>query len=163
VRSGRTALVFGWTAAPAAGALVIDAKPPGDSHVIARLTASTTRGGVPLTVRFDAGASCAATGAALAFAWDFGDGSTTAMLPAGDVVEHTYTRTGTFMARVTVSDGMQQATADVVISVEGQGFPDAPGGPSDDDTDHQEHWDVTESEPFCLGPLRIVEVSLAMR
>ena len=57
------------------------------------------------------------------------------MAYAGPVMEHVYTRTGTFTARVMVSDGSESAEAEVTISVEGDGLPDAPGGPNDNDAD----------------------------
>ncbi len=83
----------GWTTAPAAwlppdpgsgpagptlaaGTLVPSATPPGDFHIVAALDASSTEGGAPLTVHFDASGSRAANGAALSYQWDFGDGST---------------------------------------------------------------------------------------
>lgn len=224
--------------------LVPPEPPPGDSHIVAHLEASTAEGGAPLRVRFDASASKAATGAPLAFAWDFGDGTAgggsqpgsasdvlraagrayatakrsrdagryedavaqylavastrlpltsdtdagsvtkrgtnqvnrvarwylpalngatgnmsratsklaragcvvpepTPMFPnaaadvapAGAVVEHVYTRRGTFTARVTASDGTQHADASLTITVDGDGLPDAPGEPSDNDAD----------------------------
>ena len=117
----------------ASGTLVLGVTPPGDSHVIVRASASTTRGGTPLWVRFDASASRAATGATLAFAWTFGDGSSA----HGDVVEHTYTKTGRFRARVTVRAATQRATADVVIDVEGQGDLDIPSSMFDRDEPHE--------------------------
>jgi hypothetical protein len=82
----------GWTAAPAAwvppdpgsgpagpalaaGTLVPGAAPPDDGELVARLDVSTAEGTAPLTVRFDASASRSGAGAALSFAWDFGDGT----------------------------------------------------------------------------------------
>jgi hypothetical protein len=66
-------------------------------------------------------------------------GSTTsALLVGGPTVEHVYTRRGTFVAKVTASDGAQSAEARITITVEGDDLPDAPGGPSDNDTDASE-------------------------
>jgi hypothetical protein len=61
-----------------------------------------------------------------------------AMVAAGSTVEHVYTRPGVFTARVSVSDGVEQADATVTITVGGDGVPDAPGGPSDNDADASE-------------------------
>jgi len=65
----------------------------------------------------------------------FASAAAAEMAPGGAVAEHVYTRRGTFVARVTVSDGLQQADASVTITVDGDGLPDAPGGPSDNDAD----------------------------
>ena len=62
-------------------------------------------------------------------------GTTAAMTIAGPRTEHVYTLHGTFTARVTVSDGTNQAQAELVITVEGEDLPDAPGGPGDNDAD----------------------------
>jgi PKD domain-containing protein len=123
------------------------AAPAADAPLVARLEVSAGEGGVPLTVRFDATASRAATGAPLAFAWRFGDG--TAVRRAGAVVEHTYTRRGVFVARVTVRDGRQRATARVRIVVEGHGRSDAPsvaGGVRP--AERLGEWGVGKSELF---------------
>jgi hypothetical protein len=322
----------GWTAAPAAwvppdpgsgpagpalaaGTLAPSTTPPGDSHIVASLDTSSTDGAAPLTVHFDASASRAATGGALSFQWDFGDGATggggtggggtsgggtssddasavlkaaspayaaakntrdsgqydaavsqylavaatllplttntangtvskrgttqidrvarwylqkiahdiggiylwhdlgldtcghyalaylwsmesksqaeaggypelpklngtlgnisrattklqrggctmpsprpmflqtaAAMAVAPSVVEHVYTRHGTFTARVAVTDGVETATAQATITVEGDGLPDAPGGPDDNDADASEGFGA--NTPGCDG------------
>jgi hypothetical protein len=56
-------------------------------------------------------------------------------LPAGSTAEHVYTRAGTFTARVTVSDGTDTAEATVAVEVDGDGLPESPGGPGDNDAD----------------------------
>ena len=58
-----------------------------------------------------------------------------AMILATPTMEHVYTRRGSFTARVRVSDGTQQADAQVTVTVDGDGLPDAPGGPGDNDAD----------------------------
>ena len=53
----------------------------------------------------------------------------------GAVIEHVYQQQGIYTARVTVSAGDEQATAEVTITVGGGGLPPPPGGPSDNDAD----------------------------
>jgi len=128
------------------------ARGTGDSHLVASLDASMAEGGAPLHVELDASASRAASGASLTYQWDFGDGTTKLtrsggaiptplsmfttiapeMVAAGSIVAHVYTRRGTFVAKVMVSDGVENAEASVTITVDGDGLPDAPGGPDDD-------------------------------
>lgn len=67
----------------------------------AAVSASPTSGTVPLIVSFDAGASTDPDGDALAYSWDFGDGTTA----TGEVVQHTYTQAGSFTVVLTVTDG----------------------------------------------------------
>jgi PKD repeat protein len=122
--------------------------PLGDSHIVARLDASTAEGGAPLRVRFDASGSRAASGVPLSFAWDFGDGGT----GEGAVTEHVYTRPGTFRAQVVATDGSASAEAAVIISVDGDGFPDAPGY----DAETRDSFDATDGA-VC------VEVGAGMR
>lgn len=69
-------------------------------------------------------------------------GTAAAMAAGGPSVAHVYTREGTFTARVSVSDGTDEANATVTIVVGSGGgggdLPDAPGGPSDNDADPSE-------------------------
>ncbi len=67
-----------------------------DIAPVASFTATPTEGGTPLVVTFDASASL---GKNLTYTWDFGDGET----GTGAIVTHTYTKVGTFTARLTVS------------------------------------------------------------
>jgi len=66
-----------------------------------------------------------------------------AMAVAPAVVEHVYTRAGTFVARVVVSDGADSAAATATISVDGGGISQPPGGPDDNDADVSEGFGAT--------------------
>ena len=61
----------------------------------------------------------------------------------GAVVEHVYQQQGVYTARVTVTAGDEQATAEVTITVGGGGLPPPPGGPSDNDADAFEGFGAT--------------------
>jgi PKD repeat protein len=77
------------------------------------ITASTTSGISPLAVELTASASDP-DGSIAAYQWDFGDGQTS-VLP---IVSHVYQTSGTFNARVTVTDNLgASATASVTINV----------------------------------------------
>ena len=65
-------------------------------------------------VQFDATASSDADGDALAYAWDFGDGSPVA---EGAKPSHVYTDDGSFVARLTVTDG-RGGTAEATVPVQ---------------------------------------------
>ena len=81
---------------------------------IARASANTTSGPVPLTVAFRGADSVDPDGDALTYEWDFGDGTAhaTAANPS-----HPYTRQGSFTASLTVRDGRGGTdTATVPIS-----------------------------------------------
>ncbi|AFZ68243.1 PQQ-dependent sugar dehydrogenase [Deinococcus peraridilitoris] len=80
----------------------------------ASATASVTSGTLPLEITFDAGQSSDPDGDPLRFRWDFGDGSAPA---SGAKVTHTYTKAGTFTARVTVTDN-QGATGEATLQVQ---------------------------------------------
>ncbi len=80
-------------------------------------TAAPTSGGAPLVVDFDGRDSDDADGSVVSYAWDFGDGSTTA---SGGSVTHIYQNIGTFTAQLTVTDDEGATdTAEVVVSVLG--------------------------------------------
>ncbi|HZP21486.1 MAG TPA: PKD domain-containing protein, partial [Bauldia sp.] len=67
------------------------------------------------TITFDGGKSTDADGDALAYAWDFGDGST----GTGQVVTHTYKAGGSYPVLLTVNDGtgLKNGTATSTINV----------------------------------------------
>jgi glucose/arabinose dehydrogenase len=66
------------------------------------VTATPMSGPLPLTVQFDGSASSDPDGNPLTHSWDFGDGSDPV---SGPTASHTYAAAGTFLARLTVSDG----------------------------------------------------------
>ena len=66
----------------------------------AAFSATPLSGGVPLLVDFDASASSDPEGPIVAYDWDFGDGNSA----SGITTSHTYTTSGSFEVRLTVSD-----------------------------------------------------------
>ncbi|MEE1738613.1 PQQ-dependent sugar dehydrogenase [Streptomyces sp. BE147] len=80
---------------------------------IARAAADRTSGPTPLAVAFSSAGSEDPEGGALRYAWDFGDGATSA--EAGP--RHTYTTAGTYRPTLTVTDpeGLT-ATASLVVT-----------------------------------------------
>jgi PKD repeat protein len=81
------------------------------------LSASPTDGPSPLAVRFDASRS-EDDARIVEYAWDLGDGTVEAS-SAASLVDHTYTRSGIFVARLTVTDDDGNAGAgSVTITVE---------------------------------------------
>ncbi len=76
------------------------------------LSADPQSGEVPLVVRFDASATRDSDGDLGALRWDFGDGATA----EGAVVEHTFTRPGSFRVVLTAEDARgHTAQRDVII------------------------------------------------
>ncbi|MGW4113383.1 carbohydrate-binding protein [Actinosynnema sp. NPDC004786] len=84
---------------------------------VAKLAADKTSGPAPLTVRFDPGGTADEDGDPLTYAWDFdGDGATDSTT-AGPVT-HTYTATGRFTAKLSVTDPTGLVgSASVVVTV----------------------------------------------
>ena len=93
----------------------------GNQAPTAQLSASASSGSAPLSVTFDASSSTDSDGSIAAYAWSFGDGDTA----SGVTATHTYSETGTFTAKLTVTDDdglTASATQDIVV----QGYaPDA--------------------------------------
>jgi len=79
---------------------------------VAKLTATPTSGGAPLTVQFSSVGSVDADAQALSFTWDFGNGATSDQPNP----TYTYTTAGTFNARLTVTD-TQGAAASAEIEI----------------------------------------------
>lgn len=103
----------------------------------ADIYADPVSGNVPLTVAFDGSDSGDPEGGALTYAWDFGNGQTA----TGVTASTTYTSSGAFTAKLTVTDpGGLSNTASVTISVAGDGDGDGYFPPADcDDTDATIH------------------------
>jgi PKD repeat protein len=76
-------------------------------------TASPSRGTAPLTVQFAAHA-VDPEGAALTYAWNFGDGSAVSALANPS---HTYVSSGLYTVALTVSDGVFSVSGTLTISV----------------------------------------------
>jgi PKD repeat protein len=74
--------------------------PPGDEEPVASFTASPASGMAPLSVTFDASSSYDPDGNIVSYDWDFGDGAT----GVGVITSHVYATTGTYEARLTVTD-----------------------------------------------------------
>ena len=81
----------------------------------AQLSAQPTSGTAPLAVHFEV-ASSDPDGDALTCSLDFGDGSAPLDLCAGSV-DHTYDAAGNYTAVLRVSDGEDEARAEVAVSV----------------------------------------------
>lgn len=79
---------------------------------LAAASADVTSGAAPLPVVFSSAGSSDPDGSTLAYAWDFGDGSTS----SDQNPDHTYTGAGTFTANLTVTDNLG-ATADAAVQV----------------------------------------------
>jgi glucose/arabinose dehydrogenase/PKD repeat protein len=76
-------------------------------------TANKTSGPSPLAVTFDGSKSTDPDGDALTYAWAFGDGTTA----TGKSVTHTYSKPGTFTAKLTVNDGHGGSNTAAGISI----------------------------------------------
>lgn len=79
---------------------------------VAAISVNRDEGAVPLTIRFNASNS---TGNITNYTWTFGDGA----VDQGREVDHTYTASGTYTAKLTVKDTTEQIDSDsITISVE---------------------------------------------
>lgn len=86
---------------------------------------STTAGEAPLTVNFSSLGSTDPEGQSVTYSWIFGDGTTATNANP----EHTYSQTGTFTVRLTVSDGVNTTMSLPVVIVVGnppKAFIDSP-------------------------------------
>lgn len=89
----------------------------------ASVTASPSVGAAPLTVLFSGGAIDPQGRQIVSFAWDFGDATT----GVGPSIEHTYTRPGQYLAKLTVTNSLgKPSTATVLVTVEPPGPGPAP-------------------------------------
>jgi len=87
---------------------------PGNRGPIAQLNANPTSGTAPLSVSFNPNGSSDPDGDQLSYNWDFGDGTPNS---AARAPSHTYSASGIYTARLTVSDGRgRSATATETIN-----------------------------------------------
>ncbi len=91
----------------------VSATPGSNSSPTASFTASLTTGTVPLAVIFNASGSSDSDGSVVSYAWTFGDGGSSSGVTAG----HIYHSTGTYTARLTVTDD-DGATDDTIHEIE---------------------------------------------
>jgi len=107
------------TSLPAGYRSVFGREPPGSGNQPPSAVANATPrlGLPPLAVTFSSAGSSDPEGTALSYNWTFGDGaSSTSSNPV-----HTYSTAGSYVARLTVSDGTNTTTsADVTIGVGNQ-------------------------------------------
>lgn len=75
---------------------------PGNTNQapVARISGTST-GTNPITVNFDGSSSTDADGSVVSYAWNMGDGSA---VKYGAIVQHSYSKVGTFQATLTVTD-----------------------------------------------------------
>jgi PKD repeat protein len=87
--------------------------PSGNLEPVAAASANPAAGYTPLNVQFSSAGSMDPEGQPLSYSWDFGDGGTsTSANPA-----HTYNVNNLYNATLTVSDGVNAATASAQVSV----------------------------------------------
>ena len=97
--------------------------PFGNRAPIASASASPDAGVMPLSVTLSGAASYDPDGSITSYAWDFGDGST----GSGETASHLYNATGTFLARLTVTDneGVSSSTVVPIVVSADPGYPAA--------------------------------------
>jgi glucose/arabinose dehydrogenase/regulation of enolase protein 1 (concanavalin A-like superfamily) len=95
------------------GALYKISPSGGNRAPTAVVSADKTNGPAPLTVNFSGANSADPEGAPLTYQWDFGDGTTSALLSP----TKTYQSAGTFTATLSVSDGTKSSQATQQITV----------------------------------------------
>jgi glucose/arabinose dehydrogenase len=92
----------------------------GNTPPVADLAAAVTSGHAPLKLQFSGLGSYDADGQLLTYRWDFGDGGT-ADTPEP---EYVYTRNGTFMAKLTVTDSAGETASAQLEIIVGNTRPD---------------------------------------
>jgi glucose/arabinose dehydrogenase/regulation of enolase protein 1 (concanavalin A-like superfamily) len=88
--------------------------PVGPFAPTATVTSTPSAGTGPLTVQFSSAGSSDPYGLPLTYSWNFGDGS--AVSTESDP-SHTYTANGTYMAKLTVSNGTQTGVTSTTVVV----------------------------------------------
>ena len=97
----------------------------GNQSPVAVMAAAPTSGVAPLNVSFDGGSSSDADGSIVSYAWNFGDSAT----GSGVTTTHTYSMSGTYIARLTVTDNQgasSSSTATIQVNTIPPTIPAAP-------------------------------------
>jgi PKD repeat protein len=97
----------------------------GNQSPVAVMAAAPTSGVAPLNVSFDGGSSSDADGSIVSYAWNFGDSAT----GSGVTTNHTYSMSGTYIARLTVTDNRgasSSSTATIQVNTIPPTIPAAP-------------------------------------
>ena len=97
----------------------------GNQSPVAVMAAAPTSGVAPLNVSFDGGSSSDADGSIVSYAWNFGDSAT----GSGVTTNHTYSVSGTYSARLTVTDNQgasSSSTATIQVNTIPPTIPAAP-------------------------------------
>ncbi len=105
--------------------LFVLAAASGNQPPVAAMGAAPTSGVAPLTVAFNGSTSSDADGTIISYVWNFGDGATS----SGVNTNHIYSATGTYTARLTVTDNQgasNSATAAIQVNVTPPTLPGAP-------------------------------------
>ena len=127
--------------------------PKRNVHPVAFFTSDQVSGTLPLTVNFDASASSDPDGSIISYAWSFGDGGS----GSGVTATHTYTRAGTYIVRLTVTDdggATDSATRIIQISAPSPEVPpsDCNALPEVDDKDeYATVISIRDSKGNCYG------------
>ncbi len=99
--------------------IILSQNPNGNQPPIASLVViSAVIGPIPLTVQFDASDSLDPEGTALAYFWNFGDGTTATT--GTELTSHQYTEPGTYTASITVTDNqgaMHSTTSQPILVI----------------------------------------------
>jgi PKD repeat protein len=92
---------------------VISLEGPFNEAPIADIAADPIMGEAPLAVVYDGSSSLDPDGTISAYDWDFGDGAS----DSGEIVSHTFTRSGTYSTVLTVTDNAGETDAIEVVVI----------------------------------------------
>jgi hypothetical protein len=102
---------------------------PGTSGPVAILTVDNPSGVTPFVANFDGSQSYDLNAAITQYRFDFGDGTAPQIGPALNTAQHTYTKAGTFLAQLTITDANgANGIATVTITVTAPEVTTTPAG-----------------------------------
>jgi PKD repeat protein len=106
--------------------LFVIAAAGGNQAPVAAISASPTSGTAPLDVSFSGAGSSDADGSIVSYAWNFGDGAT----DSAATTNHTYNASGTYTARLTVTDNQGASNATTTTIQVNSTQPTIPSAPT---------------------------------